>query len=224
MRSHPRFESELALRSSVRTRSRLLLRSLVAGALLAGLLGACSSSDPTTEAPAPPATITRPNEPAPDPVPDTGSSSGQTSSSGGPAISCFDDLKAKGVVYEKTTARGVVDAVFVKSKINEVLFAADMRTTPATDPMACEFVQALWRLADVLKAHGIHHVGTLGSYCYRCCCSWSATNFCRGTTDPEPSTTVPSTLPVFSCANVGRIVPSVSKIKARGVASHPLRV
>lgn len=161
--------------------------SLVLPALALTLVAAAAacSDDPTSEGPAPTAASTAPTEPPPgEPPPSTSSS---TSSSGGPTLSCFDDLAQKGVAYEKTQARGVVDAIYVKGKINDVLFAVEEQTKPAADPMACQFVQTLWALADVLKAHGVHRVGTLGSYCYRCCCAWSETNFCRGVADPEPS-------------------------------------
>lgn len=168
------------------SRSALSSLALPAAAFaLVAVVAACSD-DPTAEGPAPAATATAPTEPPPgDPPPS--SSGGSSSSSGGPTLSCYDDLGQKGVAYEKTQARGVVDAIYVKGKINDVLFAVEEQTKPATDPMACQFVQTLWALADVLKAHGIHRVGTLGSYCYRCCCAWSETNFCRGVSDPEPS-------------------------------------
>ena len=100
---------------------------------------------------------------------------------------CLEKLTALGVPWKPTSARGVVDAVFVKDRINGVLFALEETTTPAGDPMACEFVLALHHFADYLKSNNIDHVGTLGSYCYRCCCAWSTTNFCRGLTDPEPA-------------------------------------
>lgn len=101
--------------------------------------------------------------------------------------SCTEQLTALGVAWSPTTARGVVDAVFIKDRINGVLFALETGTTPASDPMACEFVLTLHKFAGYLKSKGIDHVGTLGSYCYRCCCAWSMTNFCRGLKDAEPS-------------------------------------
>ena len=81
----------------------------------------------------------------------------------------------------------MVDAIVVNAPINGVVFASEMGDKPTTQPMACEFVRTLFRFAEVLKSKGIHKVGTLGSYCYRCCCAWSETNFCRGVNDPEPS-------------------------------------
>jgi hypothetical protein len=101
--------------------------------------------------------------------------------------SCTEQLTALGVKWEPTAARGVVDAVHVKDRINGVLFALEETTNPAGDPMACEFVLTLHKFAGYLKTKGVDHVGTLGSYCYRCCCAWSSTNFCRGLNDPEPS-------------------------------------
>jgi hypothetical protein len=103
---------------------------------------------------------------------------------------CLVDLAARGVGYVETEARGVVDAVELTALLNGVLVANGTSTDPATDPMACEFVKTLWDFADLLKAHGFNRIGTLGSYCYRCCCAYSTTNFCRGPNDPEPDCTV----------------------------------
>lgn len=102
------------------------------------------------------------------------------------ATACQADLAAKGVTFKTTAARGVVDAVNVLGPINGVLFASGTGTKPMGDPMACAFVQTMWKFADLLKARGFVRVGTLGSYCYRCCCAWSSTNYCRSLTDPEP--------------------------------------
>ncbi|MBL9109970.1 MAG: extensin family protein [Myxococcales bacterium] len=104
-----------------------------------------------------------------------------------PALPCLEDLTQRNVPFTKAQARGVVDAIVVNAPINGVVFASEMGDKPTTQPMACEFVRTLFRFAEVLKSKGIHKVGTLGSYCYRCCCSWSETNFCRGVNDPEPS-------------------------------------
>jgi hypothetical protein len=90
------------------------------------------------------------------------------------------------VSFVDTVARGVVDAVELMGPLNGVLIANGTSTDPATDPMACEFVKTLWEFADLLKERGFNRIGTLGSYCYRCCCAWSTTNFCRGPDDPEP--------------------------------------
>jgi hypothetical protein len=111
--------------------------------------------------------------------------SGATEADTGP-LSCKDDLKAKGLVFTDTEARGVVDAIHVTGKINGVLFANGTSDKPMGDPVACAFAETLWDFAALLKSKGFVKVGTLGSYCYRCCCAWSTTNFCRGLTDPEP--------------------------------------
>lgn len=101
-------------------------------------------------------------------------------------MSCLDTLTWLGVDWTATEARGVVDAIHVHSEINGVLFANGTNDEPMGDPVACEFMKTLWQFANVLKERNIHRVGTLGSYCYRCCCSWSDTNYCRGPNDPEP--------------------------------------
>lgn len=99
---------------------------------------------------------------------------------------CRTGLLAKGLTFKTTAAKGVVDAINVTGPINGVLFASGTDTKPMGDPIACEFVETLWQFADLLKSKGFVRVGTLGSYCYRCCCAWSTTNFCRGVSDPEP--------------------------------------
>lgn len=99
---------------------------------------------------------------------------------------CRAELRAKGLVFDETAARGVEDAIRVKGPIQGVLFASGTDTKPMGDPIACEFGRVLVKFADLLKSKGFVRVGTLGSYCYRCCCSWSSTNFCRGIDDPEP--------------------------------------
>jgi hypothetical protein len=115
---------------------------------------------------------------------------GSSGSAGSPpdagVSSCLEDLTARGVGYVETQARGVVDAVELTAPLNGVLIANGTSTSPASDPVACEFVRTLWDFADLLKAHGFTRIGTLGSYCYRCCCAYSSTNFCRGPDDPEP--------------------------------------
>jgi hypothetical protein len=113
------------------------------------------------------------------------SGSGGSSPDAGPS-SCLVELGARGIAYVETEARGVVDAVELTAPLNGVLIANGTRTDPASDPMACEFVKTLWDFADLLKARGFDRIGTLGSYCYRCCCAHSTTNFCRGPDDPEP--------------------------------------
>ncbi len=113
----------------------------------------------------------------PDTKPDVG---------GDASAACLADLTAKGISYKLTAARGVVDAVNVLGPINGVLFANGTDPRPMGDPVACQFVRTLYSFADLLKEKGFVRVGTLGSYCYRCCCAWSTTNFCRGLTDSEP--------------------------------------
>lgn len=99
---------------------------------------------------------------------------------------CLDELTALGVPFTTTKAKGVVDAVKLQGAVNGVFFSSGLKETPTTDPISCEFVKTLWAFAGVVKAEGYVRVGTLGSYCYRCCCSWSETNYCRGPDDPEP--------------------------------------
>ncbi len=104
----------------------------------------------------------------------------------GSSSSCLDQLDALGVQYTPTVAKGVVDGIKLSGPLNGVLFAKTTTNTPTTDPIACTFALTLHKFAGVLKSHGFNKVGTLGSYCYRCCCSWSQTNYCRGPNDPEP--------------------------------------
>jgi hypothetical protein len=99
---------------------------------------------------------------------------------------CLGELDRLGVAYTNTGARGVVDAVKLAGPLNGILFARNNTDDPSTDPMACEFVLTLYRFADLLKSRGYVKIGGLGSYCYRCCCSWSTENYCRGPNDPEP--------------------------------------
>lgn len=100
--------------------------------------------------------------------------------------SCLPTLDQLGVPYTPTTAKGVVDAVHVNGPLNGILFSSGQDDEPMGDPIACDFILRLWQFAEVLKARGFVKVGTLGSYCYRCCCYWSEENFCRGPNDPEP--------------------------------------
>jgi len=103
-----------------------------------------------------------------------------------PATACQAKLVELGIGFKVTSARGVVDAVHLTGPVNGVLFASGTATTTMGDPVACEFAKTLHAFAGLLKTKGFVRVGTLGSYCYRCCCAWSTTNFCRGLTDPEP--------------------------------------
>ncbi len=111
----------------------------------------------------------------------------QGGKAGSTQAGCLGQLDAAGISYKKTSAKGVVDAVNVLGPIEGVLFTSGDTTKPSGDPMACEFVLTLRNFAAVLKARGFVRIGTLGSYCYRCCCAWSSSNYCRGPNDPEPS-------------------------------------
>jgi hypothetical protein len=168
-----------------------LTRLLGIGATTFGcafLGGACSGEDaaapppqvPTVDASqAVPIPTTTDTATRPPPPPDA--------SNDAPSSSCFRQLKDKGIAYEPTVARGVVDAVHVKSPIGGIAFLKEDTDELSGDPMDCTFVLALERFAQILKSKGVVKVGTLGSYCYRCCCEWSPTNDCRSPTDPEPN-------------------------------------
>jgi hypothetical protein len=119
----------------------------------------------------------------------TGGVAGTASGGTAGAATCLAQLDQLGVAYETTAAKGVVDAVHLKGALNGLFIASEDTDQLSGDPMACEFVLHLWKLADVLDTHGIHKIGTLGSYCYRCCCYWSQENYCRGPNDPEPDCT-----------------------------------
>jgi len=99
---------------------------------------------------------------------------------------CLKRLDKLGVSYKKTAAKGVEDAVSLTGPLNGIVYSSGTGTTTTSQPMACEFVETLWDLSDRLKDKGYKRVGTLGSYCYRCCCSWSETNDCRSANDPTP--------------------------------------
>jgi hypothetical protein len=113
----------------------------------------------------------------------TGGARGSGPDAGG---TCLEQLRAFGVGYMRVEAKGVVDAVELTGPLNGVLIANGTSQNPAQDPMACEFVKTLYAFTTLLKERGFNRIGTLGSYCYRCCCAWSSTNFCRGPDDPEP--------------------------------------
>lgn len=168
----------LSALSSVRVRSVVALSSVLLGTLIAcggGDDPAPVSAEPDAQAPVPSADAApEPVDAAPEPV------------DAAPEIPCLQDLKQRGLAYTETKARGVVDAITVSTPINGVTFASELSAKPSGEPMACEFVRTLWSFAEVLKAHNIHKIGTLGAYCYRCCCAYSTTNFCRGLNDPEP--------------------------------------
>ncbi len=100
---------------------------------------------------------------------------------------CYAELDALGVSYTRTSARGVEQAVHVKGPIGGVTFSSGTSTNPMGDPVACEFVKTLHAFAALLTERGFVRVGTLGSYCYRCCCAWSETNQCRSLSDAEPN-------------------------------------
>jgi hypothetical protein len=126
----------------------------------------------------------------------TGASDGSAGTPGGTAGTagtgadaggtCLEELRALGVAHIRVEAKGVVDAVELTGQLNGVLIANGTSQSPAQDPMACEFVKTLYAFTTLLKERGYSRIGTLGSYCYRCCCAWSSTNFCRGPDDPEP--------------------------------------
>jgi hypothetical protein len=152
---------------------------------------ACGSS--TTDELPPGSTLVNPNEPRIEPPLDASVSEasipGVLDASADVKLdaTCFDKLAARGIAYKPATARGVVDAVtMTDAAINGVAFNATTTSNPLSDPIACEFVLTLYDFAAVLKKYGVVSVGSLGSYCYRCCCAWSEANFCRGTNDPEP--------------------------------------
>ncbi len=100
--------------------------------------------------------------------------------------SCLDELRALGVSFLPSAARGVVDAVKLTGPIDGVELTAGTKRDPLEDPVACEFAKTLHAFAGFVKARGFVRVGTLGSYCYRCCCQWTQTNQCRTVSDPEP--------------------------------------
>jgi hypothetical protein len=122
----------------------------------------------------------------------TGGSAGTIASDAGTetgpdvALGCLERLRGRGVVYQRVEAKGVVDAVELDGRLNGVLIANGTSQNPTRDPMACEFVETLHAFTGLLEERGFDRIGTLGSYCYRCCCAWSETNFCRGPEDPEP--------------------------------------
>ena len=116
-----------------------------------------------------------------------GGGSGGAGQGGSPSTGeCLADLDALGIAYTKTNARGVVDAVKLSGPLNGVLYAKTDTDTPSADPIACEFIKTLYAFAGLAKERGFVKIGTLGAYCYRCCCAYSATNFCRDNDDPEP--------------------------------------
>jgi hypothetical protein len=107
------------------------------------------------------------------------------------ATGCIEQLDQLGVEYSPTVAKGVVDGVKLTGPLNGVLYAKSNTDEPSGDPMACEFVLTLYKFAELLKSRGFVQIGGLGSYCYRCCCSWSEQNYCRGPNDPEPDCSQP---------------------------------
>ncbi|HRG94742.1 MAG TPA: extensin family protein [Polyangiaceae bacterium] len=172
----------------MRSSSRPLPAATLAVALLALLVGgACGGESPAPVAADPAASATAPAPPASTEPPAPPEEDAAAPPPPAPALPCLEDLTKRGVPFTKATARGLVDAVTVPAPINGVTFTTDATDKPTTQPMACDFVRTLWAFADVLKAKGVRKVGTLGSYCYRCCCAWSETNFCRGPSDPEPN-------------------------------------
>lgn len=160
---------------------------LLTVAALGTAIGACSSESSES-----PETLVVAGEPSPPPPrevePAVQPTVVPTDASVSPIKpSCLEKLDAAGIGYAPAVARGVQDAVVVKTAIGGVRFTKGNSDELTEDPMACSFVLTLERFATYLKSKGVVRVGTLGSYCYRCCCSWSPTNDCRSPTDPEPS-------------------------------------
>jgi len=170
------------------------VRSAVGLAVVLALIGCGSSDDDVTATPVPNEQVDASSTDTAIVVDDTGAAPTDTGAPADAAVdsappitgTCRERLKAEGVEFKTTTARGVVDGVNLLGPVHGVLFASGTNTTPMGDPMACEFAHTLVKFADLLKSKGIVRVGTLGSYCYRCCCSWSTTNYCRTLEDPEP--------------------------------------
>ena len=168
---------------------RMLVRSVALhlGVVIALVTAACSS-DEDGAAPVGPGVVAEIAEagapdatppPPPPPVPlDAGDD--------GPQSACLRALRDKGISVTPAVARGVEEAVYLNGDVLGVRFTNGDTDKLTKDPMACAFVLTLARFAEVLKAHGVDRVGTLGSYCYRCCCAWSPTNDCRSPSDPEP--------------------------------------
>jgi hypothetical protein len=176
---------------------KLIARSSFALLLALGLAACGSEAATSDEMPAPMAAPPEAEDEAPEGDPSVpraeqtqqpaGATVRQPKSNEPAPKACLDQLKDLGIPFEPTQARGVIDAVTVKGRIGGIMFASEEKTTPAQSPMACEFVLTLNKFAAVLKAKGVDRIGTLGSYCYRCCCSWSETNQCRSLNDPEPT-------------------------------------
>jgi hypothetical protein len=176
---------------------KLIARSSFALLLALGLAACGSEAATSDEMPAPVAAPPEAEDEAPEGDPSVpraeqtqqpaGATVRQPKSNEPAPKACLDQLKDLGIPFEPTQARGVIDAVTVKGRIGGIMFASEEKTTPAQSPMACEFVLTLNKFAAVLKAKGVDRIGTLGSYCYRCCCSWSETNQCRSLNDPEPT-------------------------------------
>lgn len=151
-------------------------------------IAACSSTDSSllndhdvvTDAAPPRVEASLPEAAAPSPVPDATAVDAR-------AATCLLELEARNVAFEPAEARGVKDAVRLTAALKGVLFASNENTKPSSEPVACDFVLTLWDFATLLATRGIVRVGTLGAYCYRCCCAWSESNDCRGPDDPEPA-------------------------------------
>ncbi len=159
------------------------------------LVAGCSGADDSSIAPDPATTDAAADTDNPPPDSLTSGDAGDASEASevdsksdgpAPATPCQAKLVELGIGFKTTEARGVVDAVHLTGPLDGVLFANGTATTVMGDPVACEFAKTLHAFAGLLKSKGFVRVGTLGSYCYRCCCAWSTTNFCRGLTDPEP--------------------------------------
>ncbi len=137
--------------------------------------GGCGKGASNPSDPSPPAN-NKPN-PGPDEPESPGASSGP----------CLDQLKALGVSFEKTTQRNVVDAVHLTGPLNGITIADTTKTTTTKQAFSCALVRTLHTFMGQLKDDGFVRIGTLGSYCLRCCCAYKqGTNECRSASDPFP--------------------------------------
>jgi hypothetical protein len=100
---------------------------------------------------------------------------------------CIDQLKALGVSFEKTTERNVVDAVRLTGPLNGITIADGTKQGSSNQAFSCALVRTLHTFMGALKDDGFTRIGTLGSYCLRCCCAYKqGTNECRSGSDPFP--------------------------------------
>ena len=124
-----------------------------------------------------------------DPVPPSSSSGPPGSDPESPGASngpCLSQLKALGVSFTPITQRNVIDAVRLTGPLNGVTIADGTGSSTTSQGFACVLVRHLYDFMGSLREAGIKTVGSLGSYCLRCCCSWSPSNDCRGPGDAFP--------------------------------------